>query len=395
MLSARQGLSEHGHEANRTTKTQSRLPFLLLSTDPSKGSEGVMAAVAAAEPHVKQTDTDLENLQVSAWSADTIDPRMLHMDFSSILFADDDLMLGSSGQGDRSLVELSEKYTFTELKRYATRAADSLDHFLPACQAANMIVSLQCSIGDPNTRKRMACQRQPAVVDAARAAGFVGVAHSLCGGTEWTDFLHREACIRLVTSVFTNDALLTCFFNHPPSMAIAELSGSMPSPNEVWQAKSEAEFYTHSHQLEGLQGQKSFREAINALMSEQAAYAEAGLEKLSLSQLHTTVLGCQHVVFNYRASMLPKSGLATVMRALDRWALLWATALDRIEPHDRKWLGIAKYAPEIAFISRKVLEAILREQEGDLRYLRLIANYDSSAFHELICHFATEAEASV
>ncbi|KAG9249436.1 uncharacterized protein F5Z01DRAFT_496400 [Emericellopsis atlantica] len=493
--------SEHGDEANRTTKTPSRLPFLLQSTDPSKGFEDLMAAVAAAEPHMKQTDPDLESTEVLAWSADTIDPRILHMDFSAMLFADDDLMLSSYGQGDRactavsparvdtlmcelesvlafkprlrdgftqsldqgfftathfqraldtcsrrrqcyhttfihwptftpdksplalllalvligtayltagddlrgwpspslnqSLVELSEKYTFTELKRYTTRAAGDLDDFLPACQAANMIVSLQCSIGTPETRRRMACERQPAVVAAARAAGVVGAAHSPCGETEWTDFVHREACIRLVTSAFTNDTLLTCFFNHPPSMAIAELSGSMPSPNEVWHAESEAEFHAHTHHLEELQGQVSFSEAINALMSEEAVYAEAGLGKLSLSQLHVTVLGFQHVIFNYKASMLPKSGLATIVRALDRWVLLWATALDRIEPHDRKWLGIAKYAPEIALISRKVLETILREQEGEMSYFRRIANYDSSAFHEIVCHYTKEAEASV
>lgn len=92
----------------------------------------------------------------------------------------------------------------------------------------------------------------------------------------------------------------------------------------------------------------------------------------------------QLILFNYRANVLPTSLGSVLLRALDRWEQLWNAALKRVAPDQQRWLGVAKYSPEFALISRRIIEVGTTEEAKCSKYMQTTSECDFQAFHEFI-----------
>ncbi|KAF4980681.1 hypothetical protein FZEAL_3349 [Fusarium zealandicum] len=268
-----------------------------------------------------------------------------------------------------SLLELAETYIFRELKKWNNLRATlaSSKEGIEVCQAAIMITSLQGSKHDAEACRRIASKRHPVLVATLRAGGLFAMKHGpLAFQRSWAEFLNQERCIRLATWAFINDAILTLFFNQPPSITLQEMSVQFPCSNELWETGSQNEFEEQRHELQDTSYPSSFSEAVSGLLKEEWTDATAA----SFGQLGA------HNLY---------------MIILDRWSTVWAGVLAEIPTDERKWLGIAEYAAEVAFLSRKVLELSGTEEAGDLAYLRCIAMYDTVGFHQFVRKLADDS----
>lgn len=81
---------------------------------------------------------------------------------------------------------------------------------------------------------------------------------------------------------------------------------------------------------------------------------------------------------------MPRSFSSVLLRALDRWESLWYVASNRIPPDQRSWLGVAKYSPEFALISRRIVEVSNTEEGRRSKYLQCTAEYDLHFFREFL-----------
>jgi hypothetical protein len=82
--------------------------------------------------------------------------------------------------------------------------------------------------------------------------------------------------------------------------------------------------------------------------------------------------------------MLPREMSFTLLRALDRWKKLWDAAFSQVPLDQRRWLGISGHAPELAMLSRLIIETCGTERAKTLRYLQGIAGSDLTEFHHFL-----------
>ncbi|KAI8689152.1 hypothetical protein NCS55_00171400 [Fusarium keratoplasticum] len=203
--------------------------------------------------------------------------------------------VGSTFALSAALLELSEMYIFDELQKMVDSSTDltTSSQGVEICQAAVLIVSLQ-STHQGGARERTATLRSPVIAAMIRRGRLVGFRHDVPPSkATWAQFIEHETRIRLVTWAFINDSLLTLFCSHPPSITVKEMCGSLPCPNELWEATSQTAF-------EELQGgiqtnpasPSSFSNAVSALLSEEWTDSiAASFQQLGPSNLHHIMLG--------------------------------------------------------------------------------------------------------
>jgi len=90
----------------------------------------------------------------------------------------------------------------------------------------------------------------------------------------------------------------------------------------------------------------------------------------------------------------PATVAQTLLRALDRWKSLWSRAIERVAPDKRQWLGVARHAPETAWLSRRIIEVSMAAQNKEVGYLRRVTTYDLKDFHEFIREYGATSEIS-
>lgn len=146
---------------------------------------------------------------------------------------------------DNSFYEIVETYVFDCLET----AMNFHDHarldtrFVETCQAALLVIAVENGIDDCATKRRLLTKRLPSLVAAIRMLNIAARLHPR--GLEvpsWTDFVRREACIRLVTWTFLQDALFTLLCCHPPSLTAVEMICDLPCNELLWAAESEPDF---------------------------------------------------------------------------------------------------------------------------------------------------------
>lgn len=203
--------------------------------------------------------------------------------------------VGSTFTLSAALLELSEMYIFDELQKLVDSSTDltTSSQGVEICQAAVLIVSLQ-STHQGGARERTATLRSPVIAAMIRRGRLVGFKHDVPPSkATWSQFIEHETRIRLVTWAFINDSLLTLFCSHPPSITVKEMFGSLPCPNELWEATSQTAF-------EELQGgiqtnptsPSSFSDAVSTLLSEEWTDSiAASFQQLGPPNLHHIMLG--------------------------------------------------------------------------------------------------------
>ncbi|EEU48208.1 uncharacterized protein NECHADRAFT_75560 [Fusarium vanettenii 77-13-4] len=305
--------------------------------------------------------------------------------------------VGSTFTLSAALLELSEMYIFAEIQRRLDSSIDltTSGEDVEICQAAVLIVSLQ-STHQGGARERTATLRSPVVAAMIRRGGLVGFSHDVPPSkATWSRFIEHETRIRLVTWAFINDSLLTLFCSHPPSITVKEMCGSLPCRNELWEAVSQDAFEEAQRGMQAdSSSPSSFSHAISLLLSEEWTDSiAASFHQLGPPNLHHIMLGFQSLIFNHRTSMLPASSSDILLRALNRWTPLWDAAMQQIPVDDRKWLGVSRYSPEVATISKRIIEVGGTEEGKNSPYLQCIGTYDMIAFHEFIRKYGLERPA--
>ncbi|KAH8888920.1 hypothetical protein GQ53DRAFT_690656 [Thozetella sp. PMI_491] len=292
------------------------------------------------------------------------------------------------------LQDLAENYIFRRLTQFTASAGSSLA--LELCQAAYLILELQVCDNDVITRRRSIVKRHPVLVDALRKMGMTGSAfYSTELNTDWSSFVYRECCTRLVTWISLNDGLYALFCGTPPCMTVSELSGPFLCRESLWNADSLENFKTARDVEDPDPEHHCTRELIASLLEDEWTEArETSFGKLDVLPLFIAIVVFQGIIFNHRSSMLPTCHAAILLRALDRWNRLWGTAIS-LAPADRqRWMGVAKHAPEFALISRRILEVGATEEGKRSRYLRCTAEYDFTAFREFIIQHGLAARST-
>ncbi|KAH6972052.1 hypothetical protein BKA56DRAFT_646181 [Ilyonectria sp. MPI-CAGE-AT-0026] len=290
--------------------------------------------------------------------------------------------------------KLAEKYIFRRLKECHGRDQSRLA--LEGCQAAYLMIILQIGVNDGDTRQRAITKRQPALVDALRRLGML---HSKpCSPTlktDWHTFAYRESCTRLVAWAFFTDGLLALFCNSPPNTTVSEMSGDLPCRDELWDADCSTSFAAEQNEGEPLLQSPSMKDIVAALLDDDwEDKTTAAYQSLTVFHLYAAIGAFQFVLFNYRANMLPRSFGSVLLRALNRWERLWSIAINQVAPGQQGWLGVAKYSPEFALISRRIVEVCNTEEGRRSKYLQCTAEYDLQVFHEFMLQHGSASTAA-
>lgn len=151
----------------------------------------------------------------------------------------------------RNLRELTEKYIFSCVDRAIETPGrvEKSQQMLELCQAAYIIATLQSCVKDPGTRQRIITKHHPMLVALLRRLDILESRHNvLISGREWHMFVYTESCIRLSHWVFINDAWLSMFSNHPPTMTILEMTCHLPCEDRFWESKNYEAFVDQNFQ---------------------------------------------------------------------------------------------------------------------------------------------------
>lgn len=73
-----------------------------------------------------------------------------------------------------------------------------------------------------------------------------------------------------------------------------------------------------------------------------------------------------------------------LLRALDRWASLWISVTRHLPTDELKGLGIARIAPELALLMRRVLEVLGTPAAEGSDYCDGKIRYDTAHLHEFV-----------
>lgn len=90
------------------------------------------------------------------------------------------------------------------------------------------------------------------------------------------------------------------------------------------------------------------------------------------------------VIFDLHSSKFPASHSATLFRALDRWDLLWASAIKQMPEDQHKWLGVARNSPGLIWLSRQILKVGQTDEAKKWRYFQRIPSYTTADVFEFV-----------
>ncbi|KAF4454962.1 hypothetical protein F53441_2619 [Fusarium austroafricanum] len=292
-----------------------------------------------------------------------------------------------------SLLELSEKYIYKELKSLVDQNTTPVTsrHMLEICQAAVLMNTLEGSSNHIEARRRIASKRIPTLVATLRKSGMIGLKH--LPDESWETFIHRETCIRVAAWTFINDSLMALFCNNPPIMTAKEMTGYLPCANDIWEADSSVAFQERAEQKLIRSYPSSYNEAVAGILADEwTAVMRESFGKLDASDLFYVCASLLRHLFHCRTAAVSPDYPLMLLRALDRWDSLWPDAYERIPEDDRRWLGIAKHTPEVIAISRRAIKLIGTEEAKTSAYLQGIATYDTAVFHEFVQQFGQESQ---
>lgn len=186
---------------------------------------------------------------------------------------------------------VAEKYIFRRLKHCQCR--DDAGRALEICQAAYLIVILQISVNDHDTRQRAITRRQPALVVALRRLGIISSKrYSPTSDANWHVFVYRESCIRLAAWVSFTDGLLALFCNAPPTTTMSEMSYELPCRDELWNAACLSSFAAEQSKGEQVSQSLSIKALLEALLDDE--WKDTGphvYQSLSVFHLYAAIGG--------------------------------------------------------------------------------------------------------
>lgn len=275
---------------------------------------------------------------------------------------------------------LADKYIFSSLRTQVgmdITGNNNSQQTLEILQAAYLVNYLHISMNDVDMRRRVMTKRHPTLVMYVTELRLSCSQHT--AGEMTQEFIFRESCVRLGTWTFLTDALLTLFFNNPPTMTLPGLRCDMPCSEEIWDAET---LNVTEVPLSGFDLNRLIRGLLNE--GEWSSDTAAMYESLSVQQLHAAIFAMQPMIFTWHTMLRPTAVAQALLCGLQQWRRLWDTAIDRVDVSQRQWLGVVRHAPEIAWLSLRTVQVMMEGKDRDSKYLQRIATYDLTDFHQFI-----------
>lgn len=180
--------------------------------------------------------------------SDRVDPTLL----LAIVVSGYSYIHARSKKGFNSLAlalrKIAEEYIFHQVEHFLSVTDGSSDRqrALELCQAAYIIVTLQSCVKDAKIRQRVITRCHPMLVTLLRNLDMMGMEHDWSSISDWSIFVYKESCVRLVHWTFINDAWFNLLTNYPPAMTLLDMSGDLPCEDGMWAMEDLAGFDTTS-----------------------------------------------------------------------------------------------------------------------------------------------------
>ncbi|KAH7001758.1 hypothetical protein B0J12DRAFT_587660, partial [Macrophomina phaseolina] len=237
-------------------------------------------------------------------------------------------------------------------------------------QAALIISTLQSSVHDITTRRRVRVERHPLLVAVVRASGALAQRRER-GRCSWEEFVAEEVRIRLAVFTIAHDGHLCLFFNNPSQICVAEMIGDVPCRENLFEAETAHEFDRLSA-AEWPCKSLTMCQFITTLSRAGRGVAQNFPTQISVIQLQSVIWALSGAVFTARISLGESAQLNAVFRATESWKLLWIQELEEAKARGMPLTGSRKHAAEICWL----LQAIIKvAQTGDYEssYMRTFA----------------------
>ncbi|KAF5004522.1 hypothetical protein FDECE_8989 [Fusarium decemcellulare] len=277
------------------------------------------------------------------------------------------------------LLETAEDYVFEELGRWSisAEAPRSMDLGLELCQAALLMGTAVDFDNDEKTCERMANHRIPILMAALRTHGLPFARQAMSeDSTEWSRFIRNESWTRTITWAFFSDSLKTMFYNIPPIMTMQTL--------ESFDLLRRMEPLG----LEPLSLSTVVEDLLGDEWDQKLVYLR---DLLSVPNLHAVIMSNMSdtaalhlVIFNFQAVMMPTGCYPLLIRALDRWGMLWDFVQARVPQSEKKLLGVARHAHELAWLWRMIVEYSGGKTKCEVKYLKRNICYDTTDFSKFL-----------
>ncbi|KAJ3542145.1 hypothetical protein NM208_g4250 [Fusarium decemcellulare] len=286
------------------------------------------------------------------------------------------------------LLKTAEDYVFEELRRWSisAEAPRSMDLGLEFCQAALLMGTAVDFDNDEKTCERMANHRLPILVAALRSHGLPFARQTMSENpTERSQFIRNESWIRTVTWAFFSDTLKTMFYNIPPIMTIREMDISLPCSSELWYAET-PESFELLRRMEPLGPEPlSLSTVVEDILGDEWDQRLVCLrDRLSVPHLHAVIMSLHLAIFNFHATMIPACSYPLLIRALDRWEMLWDFTQARVPQSEKNLLGVARHSHELAWLWRMIVEHSRGKTKCEIKYLKRSICYDTTDFRKFL-----------
>ncbi|KAK6220631.1 hypothetical protein LQW54_002076 [Pestalotiopsis sp. IQ-011] len=310
----------------------------------------------------------------------------------------------------RRFYQLADSYVFHRLKTYADNdpASVVMTEAVEACQAGILMYGInELQRGNSAVHFTTNSERLPALAAAMRRLHLIDCRHDPL--EDWPLFLQREHIIRLVSWTYCADCLATLTYNKPPIFSLLEMTGDLPcdptlwdgDPNMALEAMKSSQPVT-SRCIKDLTSQL-LRGTVNvdgewdsiplfhlqAVMCGKPPSKPRCFTKAWLVEGANTMGGeaIQHVIFNHHVTLSLASQSANLLKALETWRRLSNRATDQLSENHRKYIGVARHVPGIAYLCKRIIEVSVGPAAGSSRYLQRVPSYTALELHEFIKEF--------
>ncbi|KAK7222212.1 hypothetical protein V2G26_010215 [Clonostachys chloroleuca] len=280
----------------------------------------------------------------------------------------------------RAFHSISAPYIFSKLQKQID-ADSEFENLQEYCQAALLMIGLGTWVKDQEIRRTFICKYSPKLNRVIRDHHLAQVKHD--DDESWPSFIRKELKIRLASWSFYIDCLATLATNHPPLMLLSEMRGQSPCSAKFWDAETEEEFIKRNADV--VSYSHCLVDQMTELMSDDWTEPQH-LISSQISPYHLHAMSCAFmpVIFDLHSSKFPASHSATLFRALDRWDLLWASAIKQMPENQHKWLGVARNSPGLIWLSRQILKVGQTDEAKKWRYFQRIPSYTTADVFEFV-----------
>ncbi|KAH8802999.1 fungal-specific transcription factor domain-containing protein [Xylogone sp. PMI_703] len=280
--------------------------------------------------------------------------------------------------------------TFGRSFQYDHEARSTSDT-IQALQAALLVQIMQNSTNDITAQRRSRLERYPCLVTAVRLSGLFRVRRRCSlqdpAGFNWQQFIFDEMRIRIAIWTFLTDTIFAMFFNSPPGVAISEMIGDFPCPEEFFEADTAPRF----EQLASL-------ESIGAPPPSPSDFVSSCFEELgpdpqdlryrgmTVFHLLVTICALQSITIVSRSSLLSQATAGTILRATDTWKVFWDTVTKSEDFKLHRQTALGRHATEFWWLTRTILKVgQLRDQS--CRYMNIAPTETVKDLHDFICKY--------